>query len=510
MLKRKKPTKRLKKNKANFFDLNFIIHREIKKNRLRTKFRKNYKLSDFDELTLKTKNHKDFTHIPFVTIDGDESKDFDDAVYAIPKKTNFTIITAIADVSYYVKADTELDNEAKERANSFYFPGMVIPMLPELLSNNLCSLVPNKDRLCLIVEIEINSEGLIIKTNISRGIIQSRAKLTYDEVQNHIDKKCSLENNIGELIDNIFKAYNTLKKGSFKRGKIELDTEEYEIKNLYDKNKFTFSKKKSLISMKLIEELMIITNKAIADFSNENKINILYRNHNKPSDEKMLKLKEFFKILKIDLFRENLNLNIKLNKILANKENKNYNLLKDIILKSQSKAIYSFINEGHFGLALNSYTHFTSPIRRYSDLLVHREICNFISKNRTKKCKSINKMLCDHLLEQEKKSENIERSIIEKACSIYLSKIKKKFFLGFIDGVTTFGIFIKSCELPFSGLARIKNINSDYNIFDIRKNCIQGKNKKIKFLVGQKVSFKIKKNNIETGMISLEKVRHED
>ena len=510
MLKRKKQTKILKKNKSNFLDLNFIIQKEIKRNRLRTKFKKNYKLSDFEKISLKTKSHKDYTHIPFVTIDGEDSKDFDDAVYAFPKKKNFIIMTAIADVSYYVKANTTLDSEAKERANSFYFPGMVIPMLPELLSNNLCSLVPDKKRLCLIVEIEINLEGSIIKTKISRGIIQSRAKLTYNEVQNHIDNKNSLERNIGGLIDNMFKAYSALKKGSFRRGKIEFDTEEFVIKKLHNKNNFEFFKKRSLISMKLIEEFMIITNKAIADFSKEKNVNILYRNHDKPSTEKMLKLKEFFKILNKDVFKKNSNLNLEFNKILKNKENKNYNLFKDIILKSQSKATYNLNNEGHFGLALNSYTHFTSPIRRYSDLVVHREICDFISNNGTKKYRSISKVLCNHLLEQEKKSENIERSITEKACCIYLSKIKKKFFLGFVDGITEFGIFIKSSELPFSGLARIKNINNDYNIFDIRKNCIQGKNKGIKFLIGQKVSFKIKKNNIERGLISLEKVRHEN
>ncbi len=510
MLKRKKKTKTLKKNKANFLDLNFIIQKEIKQNRLRTKFKKNYKLSDFEKLSLKPKSHSDYTHIPFVTIDGEDSKDFDDAVCAFPKKKNFIIMTAIADVSYYVKANTALDSEAKERANSFYFPGMVIPMLPELLSNNLCSLVPDKKRLCLVVEIEINLEGSIIKTKISRGVIQSRARLTYNEVQNHIDKTSFLDGNIGKLVDNIFKAYSSLKQGSFKRGKIEFDTEEFEIKKSHDKDNFAFSKKKSLISMKLIEEFMIITNKAIAEFSKEKNINILYRNHDKPSAEKMVKLKEFFEMLNKNIFKESSNLNIEFNRILKNKKNKNYNLFKDIILKSQSKATYDFNNKGHFGLALNSYTHFTSPIRRYSDLLVHREICDFISNNETNKYRSINKMLCNHLLEQEKKSENIERSITEKACCIYLSKIKKKFFLGFVDGVTEFGIFIKSSELPFSGLAKIKNINSDYNLFDIRKNCIQGRNKGIKFLIGQKVSFKIKKNNIEKGLISLEKVRHEN
>ena len=510
MLKRKKQVKRLKKNKVKFLNLDFIIQEEIKKNRLKIKFKNDYKLSDFQKLLSEKKSHKDFTNIPFVTIDGEESKDFDDAVYAFPNKKNFTIMTAIADVSFYVRANTSIDSEAKERANSFYVPGRVIPMLPEVLSNNLCSLVPNENRLCLIVEIEINSEGSIIKKKISRGIIKSRAKLTYNEVQNHIDKKSSLENNLGELIDNIFNAYNSLKKASFKRGKLELDTDEYEIKNLHDGNNFIFSKKKSIISMKLIEEFMIITNKAIADYSKEKKISILHRNHNKPSSEKMLKLIKFFKSFSNDIFRESSNLNIEFNKILNNKKNKNYTLFKDIILKSQSKATYNFSNHGHFGLALNSYTHFTSPIRRYSDLLVHRKICDFISNSDTKKSKFFDEILCNHLLEQEKKSENIERSIIEKACCIYLSKIKKKKFLGIIDGITDFGIFIKSIELPFFGLAKIRHINSDYNIFDIGQNCILGKKKGIKFLIGQKVSFKIKKNDIEKGLISLEKIKHED
>lgn len=479
----------IKKNKNNI-DLKHIIESEIRENSLRQGFPKSISV-DIEKIRKKKPTaHKNFTKIPFVTIDGEDSRDFDDAVWSENKKNKTKIMVAIADVSFYVQKNDLLDLEAKKRGNSFYFPDRVVPMLPTEISNDICSLVPNKERLCIVVEIEL-TKNIVSKFDIHRAKIMSVARLTYEQVDN-IHYSNDSNNKYFKLIENLFESYKILNFNSKQRNKIKFETDEFQIINKLD-NQFTFKKKPRLESYKLIEEFMILANENVARFLKNNKLNSIFRNHEKPSKEKIINLK---KILKDnDIYnKEKFNNQIDFNKII-DKLNKKKNFLNDALLRSQTKAYYFEKNEGHFGLSLSYYTHFTSPIRRYSDLQVHRDLVNFFFNKKRNKLEA---SLSEHLTSQEKKSDFMERKIIERACSLYINKSKRKFFTGIIDGIESFGIFIKALELPFSCLARVKPRNQSYN---------KKFNIKSEFRIGQKVSFRIKKNDIRSGKILAEKVR---
>jgi ribonuclease R len=506
-INQKKQRKKSKFNKKHQYNLDSVIENEIKKNLLRTDFPKNIINEQQLNKVNKGSDHQDYTHIPFITIDGEDSKDFDDAVYAIKKKSHIEIMVAIADVSFFVKQDDPIDIEAKKRGNSYYFPNKVIPMLPELLSNNICSLVPNKERLCIIVIAKIDIQGKIISSKIIRGVIKSRARMTYREVELYIKKKCSQKKDYHEILKNLELAYLVLSKKSKNRGKIDFDLEDYKIIKSKDDSSFIFSKNENYTSEKIIEELMIFANNIVASYFIKKKKKSIYRNHEKPSEEKLLKLKNFLRLMGIDFsFNGIVNQDDFLD-ILKKSEHKQFKTIKEMILRTQSKAYYHYKNIGHFGLALEDYTHFTSPIRRYSDLIVHRNISNNFLNNNSNDDICITDSLCTHLLEQEKKGELIERSIRDKACCLYLKKIKKKDFTGFIDGLTEFGIFIKANELPFSGLIRLNNLHDDFYSYDSNKICMVGRNHGRLYKIGQKVSFRIKSTNIIKGQISLNKMR---
>ena len=489
----KKKIKKLRKKSKKKLLLSEIIEKEIKDNSLRQGFSK--KIINFSREVSKKepKNHGDFTHIPFVTIDGEDSKDFDDAVWSDRLiNNNVKMMVAISDVSFFVSKNDPLDLEARKRGNSFYFPDRVIPMFPEELSNNICSLVPKKNRLCLIIEATLNSNGEIQEKKIHRGIIRSQARFTYSEVEDIINNKKRNNNSI--QINNLYETYKILKSNSLNRGKISFKTNEYKIKINKDRN-FQFEKIFPLASYKIIEEFMIVANIIVADFFVKKKIQTIFRNHDKPSKEKINNLKLVLKENNI-FFKKNFSNQKDYNYLIQNIKKTEQMYINDILLKSQSKAYYDNKNRGHFGLALENYTHFTSPIRRYSDLIVHRDLIEsyFLKKTTVYPLPEIG----TYLTNQEKKADSLERNIVERACSLYLRNINKYQFFGIIDAIESFGIFIKSIDLPFSGMARIKRGN---------KEKPKSKRKIINFKIGQLVSFRIKRNNIENGKILVDKVR---
>ena len=480
--------KKIKKREVKFSD---IIEEEIKNNSIRHGFSKNIITHTKNLKKKKSYKHKDFTKIPFVTIDGEDSKDFDDAVWSKSDKNKTKIMIAIADVSYYVSENDPLDVEAKKRGNSFYFPDRVIPMFPPEISNDICSLVPNKERKCLVIEVNFEKNNFK-DFKVHRANIISVARLTYDQVE-EIYKKKYLKNKYFELISNLFETYFMLKKKSEERGKIFFNSEEFKINLISDEN-FEFEKKVGLQSYKLIEEFMILANSIIGSFLKKNKIESLFRNHEKPSKEKVYYLKKIINENNIDFsgnFQNQKDFNLLLKKI---KNKKKFFFFNEILLRSQSKAYYNEENRGHFGLSINNYVHFTSPIRRYSDLMVHRNLISAYFKK--EKRKNVN--ISEHLNVQEKKADFMERRIVERACSLYLRKKSKYEFTGFIDAIESFGIFIKAIDYPFSGLARLRN---HYNFTPKKKIHREP------FKVGQLVKFKIKRNNIYNGKILLDKIK---
>ncbi len=475
-------------------NLKSIIDEEIKQSSIRNGFPKSFSPHVQTLRQKSLRNHKDLTQIPFVTIDGQDSRDFDDAVWCENKGNLTRIMVAISDVSFYVKRNDPLDIEARKRGNSFYFPDRVISMFPDEISTDICSLVPCKTRPCIVVEIKIKNLR-ILNFNIHRAKIKSVARLTYNEVEEIFVKNLK-SNKYYNLIRNLFQTYNVLKQISKNRNKINFFTNEFEISNDLEDN-FSFKKKKRLTSYKIIEEFMIIANETIAKYLKSNNLSSIFRNHEKPKDEKIKKLKE---ILKENSLYKNEKFSIQkdFNKIL-NKIDKNNFFLNDSLLRVQTKAYYCNQNLGHFGLGLDHYTHFTSPIRRYSDLHVHRDLTDHIFND--KKIKNTNPTsLSDHLTIQEKKADTIERQIIDRACSLYIKNTKRRFFKGIIDGVESFGIFIKAIELPFSCLARVKSFNFNKVNRKIKRNYPEYK-------IGQTVSFKIKRNNIKSGKILAENVK---
>ncbi len=486
----KKISSTMKKKTGKKIKLCDIIEKEIKDNGLRNGFPKSFD-SHIKQLKIKKIiNHKDFTDIPFVTIDGQDSKDFDDAVWSETKKGVTNIMIAISDVSFFIEKNDPLDLEAKKRGNSFYFPDRVIPMFPKEISNDICSLIPNKERASVVIEIKIKN-FMVVSFKIHRAKIISVARLTYNEVDK-IFFSNEKNNRFYIQIKNLFECYRVLKILSEKKNKINFITDEFEIIEKKNEN-LVLKKKKPLESYKLIEELMIIANENVAKFIKHNALNSIFRNHEKPKLDKINELKKL-------LQENNIITNSKFNNqkdfinILSYK-NKDYFFLNDALLKTQSKAFYSCESFGHFGLGLDYYTHFTSPIRRYSDLRVHRDILDFIFEG---KKNSVEKSLDNHLTSQEKKSDSIERKILERACSLYIKFKKIKYCYGTIDAIENFGIFIRAIDLPFSCLVRNKNRYLRNSKFKSHEN---------NFKIGQKVSFKIKRNDIFSGKILGENVK---
>ena len=501
---RKKKVK-TKKSK-NVVNIHNIIEKEIKDNDLRECF-SNQVIKYAESIANKAlSDHEDFTHIPFITIDGQFSRDFDDAIYVKDNENSYDIYVAIADVSHFVKPNDLVDLEAKKRANSFYFPDRVLPMLPSILSNDTCSLLPNKSRACLMIKSNINLNGKVNFSEIKRVKIKSVARLNYEDVEKHLKRIIQFSSDLGILLNDTFKAYKILKKSSDLRAKLNFNAESFDIQ--IQDSKFKIKKKNSLISEKIVEELMIHANVTVARFLLKKKIESYFRNHEEPSDEK---------INKFQIFCDQNFINFSPGKKISQKDfialiessSMNKKIFIDFILKSQSKAYYDPKNKGHFGLSLDKYVHFTSPIRRYSDLQVHRDIVICMRNEKKEKDKVNHESICNHLTNKEKKAEKIERNILSKACCLILTKQKKKKYKGYIDGFIEKGIFIKAFELPFYGFQKFESLTDDFYIFDENEQCAVGQKNGIIFKLGEKITFKLKKINSNTGKILINGLKKE-
>lgn len=452
---------------------------------------------------------EDLRKIPLVTIDGADARDFDDAVFAEardPKEGGgFHLIVAIADVSYYVRSKSALDNEAYRRGNSTYFPDRVVPMLPEALSNDLCSLRPNEDRACLAFHMWIDDKGELTKHKVVRGLMRSQARLTYEQAQAAKDGVIDdvTEHLMKDVINPLYAAYAVLEKARQERGALNLDLPERQIL-ISDEGKMTGVIKRSrLDAHKMIEEFMILANVAAAQALEAKKAPCIYRIHDKPSADKLDSAREFLEAFNLSLPAGQVSRPAQINQILEKASKLQYSqLISQVILRTQSQAVYSPENIGHFGLALRRYAHFTSPIRRYADLLVHRSLIRAYGLGEGGLTEEEDVTLvekAERISQTERTSSEAERSAVDRFTAAWMSEHIGAEFSGVVNGVTRFGLFVTLDENGADGLIPIRTLPDDYYIHDERQHALIGRRHKRIYRLGAPIQIKLKEADGLTG-----------
>ena len=469
---------------------------------------KNFKKIDF------SKTHRDLSHISFVTIDPKDAKDHDDAIFISKDKeeneNGFIILVSIADVSFYVKENSIIDKEAFKRGNSTYFPSEVIPMLPKKLSDDLCSLKKNRLRPCLTLKMRINEEGIITKHEIFRSIIKVKYSFNYEELNEIINEK-KIRNRYKKIITDIYQAYKALLKQRIKRNPLNLVSEDIEIE-LDDKKKVKkIGIKKSLETHKIVEEIMITANNCVASKLSEINKNIIYRIHEKPDTEKIRNFKKLLKSLRINPVNINSEEPIYFNQI--NENQKNFEIKKiihDFTLKSMKQARYSQINKGHFGLNLKEYVHFTSPIRRYSDLIIHRILIENL-KNKKKDYLSqyldLDK-LCSQTSHKERVSSKAEKETLDRYVAEFMKKKIGKVFFGYVSDIKKNGIIVKLKDIPCEGFVHKKQLHFNDLFYDTSKFCLRSINNRILYNLGDDLKIKLINSYPLSGNLIFKVIEH--
>lgn len=421
-----------------------------------------------------SKTRKDLLSIPFVTIDGEDAKDFDDAVWAESVKDGWHVMVGIADVSWYVRPDSALDKEAYHRGNSTYFPDRAVPMLPFALSNGVCSLNPNEARAALVCEIWLDKNGQKKRHKFYRALIQSVARLSYTQVQSVIEGLTKSDVDLDALIS----VYRLLAKKRHLRGTLELDVPERQV--ILDKKGHvkTVQLREQTEATQLIEELMILANVSAAETLTELNQGAVYRVHDAPSSDKVETLNGFLKALKkkpLPLHASPFDFNAVLGSV---KETQQSYAINTFILRTQAQALYSPNNIGHFGLALAQYTHFTSPIRRYSDLLVHRLLVTGLKLGEgaiTQEQIADLEGICEHISFTERQSASAEQNAVDRYLSLSMQDKIGSLFTGRISSVTAFGLFILLDGTGADGFVPFRAMHGDYFKYDEEKTRLVGK-----------------------------------
>jgi len=452
------------------------------------------KASDFED-------RKDLRGLALVTIDGETAKDFDDAVYAEHNGENWRLMVAIADVSSYVKPSSELDLSASERGNSVYFPRRVIPMLPEALSNGLCSLKPNVDRLCMVCDMVINKKGKVLSFEFYPSVMNSKARLTYtivDKILNHDDKKLQAEySSIVPDLENLQKLYRVMLDERNKRGALEFDSTETAIV-FNDQGKIDFIKPIFRNEAhRIIEECMLAANVCAAKFLLEDNIDGLFRNHECPSEEKLENLRNFLAEFGLSLQGGSKPTPKDYRQIVEKVSSRpEAHLLQTVLLRSMQQAVYSNKNLGHFGLAYDAYTHFTSPIRRYPDLIVHRAIKTKLLK-KPFKLKDITK-IAEHCSGTERTADEATRDVESWLKCYFMQDKVGQIFEGTVAGVTGFGLFIELDEVYIEGLLHVTELGNDYFTYDKSKHAMIGERTNLSYRLGDRLKVKVVRVDLET------------
>ena len=454
------------------------------------------------------KDRLDLRELPFVTIDGEDAKDFDDAVYCKAQKSGgWVLYVAIADVSHYVRPSTALDQEALNRGNSVYFPGRVIPMLPEALSNGLCSLNPHVDRLAMVCEMKITAAGKITHYDFHEAVFRSHARLTYSQVfAMVVENDTALQQQFKALLpdlNELFSLYHVLYAARRKRGSIDFDLPETRIVFGEDRKIEKIVPTRRNDAHRVIEECMLCANICAARFLLKYDCTGLFRIHQGPSPEKLIDLKKFLGELGLKLPgkaepapRDYAAL------LLSVAERPDAKLIQTILLRSLSQAVYSPENEGHFGLAFEAYTHFTSPIRRYPDLLVHRTIRRILRKDFVPgEVEPIYQKYGEHCSMTERRADDATREAVDwLKCEFLLDRVGEE-FPGIITSVTSFGIFVELIDIYVEGLVHISQLPSDYYHYDPIKHQIYGERGGARYRLGDPVKIKVARVDLDQRQI---------
>ena len=462
------------------------------------------------------KGRVDLRNLPLVTIDGEDARDFDDAVYCEKHGKGWKLWVAIADVSYYVRLRSALDVEAHNRGNSVYFPNRVEPMLPEILSNGLCSLNPQVDRLCMVCEMQISAKGKLTDYRFYEAVMNSHARLTYTKVAKMLEGDEELRARYSTLVphlEDLYKLYQALLGARHQRGAIDFETIE---------TKFIFNAMGRIERIepvvrndahKIIEECMILANIAAANFMEKHKEPALYRIHATPSEEKLTSfrtfLSEFGLTLEGGLKPTTKDYAALLEKV---KERPDHELIQTMLLRSLSQAVYHADNIGHFGLALEEYAHFTSPIRRYPDLTLHRGIKYLLAKEQGAKRKTTDTggyhysfdemdLLGNHCSMTERRADDATREVADWLKCEYMQDHVGGEFSGVISSVTGFGLFVRLDDLFIDGLVHISTLENDYYQFDAAKQRLIGENSGMQYRLGDKVRIKVEAVHLENKMV---------
>jgi ribonuclease R len=466
---------------------------------------------EIDEVSLLADSRKDIREKICFTIDPEDAKDYDDAVSIEKTESGGYILGVhIADVSFFVKENSPLDVEALKRGTSVYLLNNVIPMLPEALSNDVCSLKPNKDRYTFSVDIELSKNYSVKSYKVYKSLINSKRRFSYDEVQNIIDNKQGDFKKELVLMDKIAKCFY---KKRMKEGGIDFESREVKF-DYNEEGQITGIKvKERLDSMKMIEEFMLLANKCVTEFVTElskkfkEELPFVYRIHEEPDAEKLNNLSEF-----VSQFGYRLHIDDKdsIKELLESIKGKPEEyLINDLLIRSMAKAIYDEKNIGHYGLGFDDYTHFTSPIRRYPDLIVHRILKEYLqfAEHKNVNFKKINiykkrlPEICKQTSALEQNAVHAEREIIKLKQIEYMSNHIGDEFLGIISGMVHYGMFVEIIEMAVEGLVRFKDIEGDYYEFFDKKHVAIGARRGKTYRIGQKVVVKILATDTETKKI---------
>jgi ribonuclease R len=507
---RTKPMGQITKIIGNYSDSGIEIEIALRKHHLPHEFSKDaIKESESfkDEILISDyKDHADLTKLDFVTIDGETAKDFDDAVFAETSESNMSLFVAIADVSSYVSINSQLDKEALSRGNSVYFPRRVIPMLPEKLSNGLCSLNPQVNRLTMVCEMVIDDEGLVSEFKFYPAIIFSKARLTYTIAHKILyDNDDVLTKKYSHVLTNLKslkKVYDLLLKQREKRSAIEFDSVETAINFNEDGKIDSIQPVHRNEAHKIIEECMLAANVSAAKFLLKENSPAIYRNHESPKEEKLELLKNYIAEFGLKLGGGQKPSAKDYSALLQSiRSRPQSQMLQTMILRSMQQAVYETKNKGHFGLAYDTYTHFTSPIRRYPDLIVHRAIKEKLKRNelRVKDLDGIAKQCST----TERRADEASRDVEDWLKCYFMKDRLGEVFSGTISSVTGFGVFVNLDEIYIEGLIHVTDLGNDYYVFNKSKHALIGERSGKSFGMGDRVTIKVAKIDMELSRIDL-------